>query len=81
VLMFGTPAGVVQSPQGCLLGRAAARLPVCDGYAVVACGPPSRPGPRPRRPTDPRGGLRADLLTEGVIDVGAIVRVGDELTG
>lgn len=47
-LMFGTPAGVVLSPQDPgLLGRAAARLPVRDGYVVAACDPaaPSRTSP------------------------------------
>jgi MOSC domain-containing protein YiiM len=40
VLMFGTPAGVVLSPQSsALLGRAAADLPVLDGYVVAAFDP------------------------------------------
>lgn len=40
VLMFGTPAGVVLSPQDRrLLGRAAAGLPVRAGYVVAACDP------------------------------------------
>lgn len=51
VLMFGTPAGVVLSPQDPgLLGRAAADLPVREGY--VLCGldpafmPPTAPLPQ-----------------------------------
>jgi MOSC domain-containing protein YiiM len=40
VLMFGTPAGVVLSPQSsALLGRAAADLPVSDGYVVAPFDP------------------------------------------
>jgi MOSC domain-containing protein YiiM len=40
VLMFGTPPGVVLSPQDPrLLGRAAARLPVRDGFVVSAFDP------------------------------------------
>jgi hypothetical protein len=40
VLMFGTPAGVVLSPQSSvLLGRAAADLPVLDGYVVAPFDP------------------------------------------
>jgi MOSC domain-containing protein YiiM len=40
VLMFGTPPGVVLSPQRPeLLGRAAADLPVRDGYVVAAFDP------------------------------------------
>jgi MOSC domain-containing protein YiiM len=43
VLMFGTPPGVVLSPQDPgLLGQAAAHLPVTDGY-VVAAFDPARP--------------------------------------
>jgi len=40
VLMFGTPPGVVLSPQAPeLLGRAAAELPVEEGYVVAAFDP------------------------------------------
>jgi MOSC domain-containing protein YiiM len=45
VLMFGTPPGVVLSPQDAgLLGRAAAGLPVRDGYVVAACDPAAPAG-------------------------------------
>jgi hypothetical protein len=50
VLMFGTPSGVVLSPQaGGLLGRAAANLPVQQGYVLASFDPtlPARVG-RPR---------------------------------
>jgi hypothetical protein len=40
VLMFGTPAGVVLSPQNpSLLGRAATELPVREGYVVSGLDP------------------------------------------
>ena len=40
VLMFGSPSGVVLSPQNsALLGRAAADLPVADGYVVAPFDP------------------------------------------
>jgi MOSC domain-containing protein YiiM len=40
VLMFGSPSGVVLSPQSsALLGRAAADLPVAEGYVVAAFDP------------------------------------------
>jgi hypothetical protein len=40
VLMFGTPSGAVLSPQSsALLGRAAADLPVEEGYVVAAFDP------------------------------------------
>ncbi|SFC64214.1 hypothetical protein SAMN04487968_10912 [Nocardioides terrae] len=40
VLMFGTPAGVVLSPQNpTLLGRAAAELPVREGYVLSGLDP------------------------------------------
>ncbi len=42
VLMFGTPSGVVLSPQDpALLGRAAADLPVREGYVVSGLDPAS----------------------------------------
>lgn len=42
VLMFGTPSGVVLSPQDPdLLGRAAADLPIRDGYVVSGLDPAS----------------------------------------
>jgi len=51
VLMFGTPAGVVLSPQDpTLLGRAATGLPVREGYVVCGLDPafiaPTLPLPR-----------------------------------
>jgi MOSC domain-containing protein YiiM len=53
VLMFGTPSGVVLSPQdAALLGSAAADLPVRKGYALAALDPafiaPAAPLPRLR---------------------------------
>ena len=50
VLMFGTPSGVVLSPQDpCLLGRAATDLPIREGY--VLCGlDPALIAPTPRLP-------------------------------
>jgi MOSC domain-containing protein YiiM len=40
VLMFGSPSGVVLSPQNsALLGRAAADLPVAEGYVVASFDP------------------------------------------
>jgi hypothetical protein len=53
VLMFGTPSGVVLSPQDPdLLGRAATDLPVREGYVVCALDPafivPAAPLPRLR---------------------------------
>ncbi len=54
VLMFGTPPGVVLSPQDAgLLGRAAAGLPVRDGY-VVAAFDPTVPGGAAAPATDGR---------------------------
>ena len=48
VLMFGTPPGVVLSPQDeRLLGRAAARLPVRSGYVVAALDPAASAGRGP----------------------------------
>lgn len=50
VLMFGTPSGVVLSPQDAsLLGRAAVDLPISEGYVIGALDPrldrlPARPG-------------------------------------
>lgn len=42
VLMFGTPSGVVLSPQDpSLLGRAAAELPIRDGYVLSGLDPAS----------------------------------------
>jgi MOSC domain-containing protein YiiM len=52
VLMFGTPPGVVLSPQDpALLGQAARDLPVAAGYVVAALDPasPTASGPSPRR--------------------------------
>lgn len=47
-VMFGTPAGVVLSPQDSgLLGRAAARLGVERGYVVAPFDPVSRTDPSP----------------------------------
>ena len=40
VLMFGTPSGVVLSPQDpSLLGRAATDLPICEGYVLCCLDP------------------------------------------
>jgi hypothetical protein len=62
VLMFGTPSGVVLSPQDAgLLGRAAADLPVRSGYAVAALDPAfARPAARPRL----RGRVEAIAVAE-----------------
>jgi MOSC domain-containing protein YiiM len=47
VLMFGTPSGAVLSPQSsALVGRAAADLPVQNGYVVAPFDPASSVGPR-----------------------------------
>jgi len=51
VLMFGTPAGVVLSPQNpSLLGRAATHLPVREGYVICGLDPaflaPTSPPPQ-----------------------------------
>jgi hypothetical protein len=52
VLMFGSPSGVVHSPQdAALLGTAAADLPVREGYVVSGLDPAlltGRPSPPPR---------------------------------
>lgn len=51
VLMFGSPSGVVLSPQDpSLVGSASADLPVRIGYALAGLDPAlaSRPAPRPR---------------------------------
>lgn len=51
VLLFGTPSGVVLSPQDArLVGRAAVDLPIREGYVLGALDPrldllPARPGP------------------------------------
>jgi MOSC domain len=51
VLMFGTPSGVVLSPQDpTLLGRAATDLPIREGYVVSGLDPASIAAPRSRRP-------------------------------
>ena len=51
VLLFGTPSGVVLSPQDAsLLGRPATDLPILEGF-VVASLDPSSPGTAPPRPT------------------------------
>jgi len=51
VLMFGTPSGVVLSPQDArLLGRPATGLPVLEGF-VVSSLDPSSPGTPPALPT------------------------------
>jgi hypothetical protein len=45
-LAFGTPSGVVLSPQApALLGRATAELPITAGYAVASLDPVIRPVP------------------------------------
>lgn len=51
VLMFGTPAGVVLSPQdSSLLGRAASDLPIREGYVLCGLDPafPTAVAPLPR---------------------------------
>ena len=51
VLMFGTPSGVVLSPQDArLLGRPATGLPILEGF-VVSSLDPSSPGTPPALPT------------------------------
>jgi MOSC domain-containing protein YiiM len=51
VLMFGTPSGVVLSPQDAdLLGRAASELPILEGF-VVSSLDPSSPGTAPPLPS------------------------------
>jgi MOSC domain-containing protein YiiM len=53
VLMFGTPSGVVLSPQDAnLLGRPATGLPILEGF-VVSSLDPSSPGTVPPLPTGP----------------------------
>jgi MOSC domain-containing protein YiiM len=51
VLMFGTPSGVVLSPQDpTLLGRAATDLPIREGYVLSGLDPASITAPRSRPP-------------------------------
>jgi MOSC domain-containing protein YiiM len=51
VLMFGSPSGVVLSPQDPnLLGRAASDLPVKEGYVLSGLDPASIAAPRSRPP-------------------------------
>jgi MOSC domain-containing protein YiiM len=63
VLMFGTPSGVVLSPQdAALLGSAAVDLPVREGYALASLDP-AFPGPAQRLPRL-RGQVAAIALAE-----------------
>jgi MOSC domain-containing protein YiiM len=64
VLMFGTPSGVVLSPQDPdLLGRAAAKLPVRDGYVLSRLDPAFISSPRSPLPTL-HGTVKAIALAE-----------------
>jgi MOSC domain-containing protein YiiM len=63
VLMFGTPAGVVLSPQtSVLLGRAAADLPVGKGYVVAPFDPACSAGPAV--PAQQRGRVEAVAIAD-----------------
>jgi MOSC domain-containing protein YiiM len=63
VLMFGTPSGVVLSPQDAgLLGRPATDLPILEGF-VVSSLDPSSPGMVPALPTG-RGTTVAIAIAE-----------------
>jgi MOSC domain-containing protein YiiM len=63
VLMFGTPSGVVLSPQDAnLLGRPASELPVLEGF-VVSSLDPSSPGTAPQ-PSAGRGTTVAIAIAE-----------------
>lgn len=67
VLMFGTPAGVVLSPQDpSLLGRAAAELPVRDGYVLSGLDPAFLAPAAP--PPTLRGSVVAIALAERATD-------------
>ncbi len=63
VLMFGTPAGVVLSPQDPnLLGQAASDLPVREGFVVCGLDPALLPAAPP--PANLRGTVEAIALAE-----------------
>ena len=64
VLMFGTPSGVVLSPQDPnLLGRAATDLPIREGYVLCGLDPASIAAPTSPLP-QLRGKVEAIALTE-----------------
>ncbi|MFL6001613.1 MAG: MOSC domain-containing protein [Nocardioides sp.] len=64
VLMFGTPSGVVLSPQdAALLGRPATDLPILEGF-VVSSLDPSSPGTVPAHPTGRGTAVAIAIATE-----------------
>lgn len=80
VLMFGTPSGVVLSPQdSALLGAAAADLPVRKGYVVCALDPASVTPISPLRRI--RGRVEVIAVAERATDRMSIVRSARALTG
>ena len=84
VLAFGTPPGVVLSPQDpALLGRATADLPITAAYAVASLDPVLRPAPAGRELTGTVAGLAVAPAAEAdmqLLEV-ATARAGRGLEG
>jgi hypothetical protein len=84
VLAFGTPPGVVLSPQAPgLVGRAVADLPVRAGYAVASLDPVVRPVPAERALAGTVAGLAVATAAEApmqLVDI-AQARAGRGLEG